>query len=374
MGAAKVRADAVGDLLGVEQAGWLENGTLGVHPLGLNRVEPRALDRQIAGEDAHAVAALLHLLVVGADPGADALAHMPRGVVPDQDPDPYTRLLQPAHTPVQELLGDRADRPPSDEAQPHALRLAHLAQQHPIAGQRLGVGIARGDRLLDQAQRAVGRVRPGMRLRLGEATPPGFIREAQRPVGMLGCQGNQAVTLPFFRAYPGSGLVIQCVARFQPVPRRRRVWRIVSPLTRMGTIPTATLTSAAHSRVHRLPGLPKSRGLRCKSARSRSACSGPKTKRVRWAREDFFCKHASPVALKACSASSTVWSSMPRYVAMRGARSPRALANRIWQRRKTKASLERRPCSSTSRSSSVSVRTKRGGLMSTSVPHPRLPI
>src|SRR5262249_18106770 len=147
-----------------------------------------------------------------------------------------------------------------------------------------------------------------------------------------------------------------------------------APLRGVGTLPAATLTSAAHSRVHRLPGLPKSRGLRCKSARSRSAASGPKTKRVRWAREDGFCKHASPVALKACSASSTVWSSMPRYVAMRGARSPRALANRIWQRRKTKASLERRPCSSTSRSSSVSVRTKIGGPLSSSVPHLRFPI
>src|SRR5215831_9453951 len=124
MGAAKVRADAVGDLLSAEQAGWLEHGTLAVHPLRLNRVEPRTLDGQIAGEDAHALSALLHLLIVGADPGADALTHVPGRVVPEQDPDPHARLLQPAHTPAQELLGDRADRPPSNKAQPHALRLA----------------------------------------------------------------------------------------------------------------------------------------------------------------------------------------------------------------------------------------------------------
>jgi len=36
-----------------------------------------------------------------------------------------------------------------------------------------------------------------------------------------------------------------------------------------------------------------------------------------------------------------------------GARSPRALANTIWQQGKTKASLERSPCSSAWRSSSV---------------------
>src|SRR3712207_7718893 len=45
-------------------------------------------------------------------------------------------------------------------------------------------------------------------------------------------QADQAVTRPFFRAYAGSGLVIQRFARFQPIPSRRMAWRIVSPLTR----------------------------------------------------------------------------------------------------------------------------------------------
>src|SRR5262249_39715570 len=234
MGAAKVSADAVGDLLGTEQACRLENGALAVHPFGLNRVEPGTLDGQIAGEEAHALAALLHLLVVGADPGADALTHVPGSIVPDEYPDPHARLLQPTRTPAQELLGEGTDRPPLDETQPDALRPAPLAQQHPITRQRVRVGIALGDRLLDQAQRPVGRVRPGMRVRLGQATPPGLVGEPQRPVGVLPGQSDQAVTLPFFRVYSGSGLVIQCLARFQPTPRRSKVWRMGSPLTRVG--------------------------------------------------------------------------------------------------------------------------------------------
>src|SRR5262249_2241683 len=131
----------------------------------------------------------------------------------------------PAHTrllPCQELLGAGAHRAPSGEAQPDALYLpvlARLAQQHTAVGQGVGVGSGLGDLLLDQAHR------PGRRVGLGEATPPGLIRAAQRPVRLPSGQSDQAVTLPLFRAYTGSGLVIQCLARSQPTPRRSRLWR-----------------------------------------------------------------------------------------------------------------------------------------------------
>jgi hypothetical protein len=55
MGAAKVSTDAVGDLLGAEQPGWLADGTLAMNPLRLDRVKPRTLDGQEAGQDAHAL-------------------------------------------------------------------------------------------------------------------------------------------------------------------------------------------------------------------------------------------------------------------------------------------------------------------------------
>ena len=49
-------AHGVRHLLSAEQAGWLDDGALGVDPFGLHRVEPGTLDRQVAHQDAHAMA------------------------------------------------------------------------------------------------------------------------------------------------------------------------------------------------------------------------------------------------------------------------------------------------------------------------------
>src|SRR5262249_45326131 len=184
-------------------------------------------------------------------------------------------------------------------------------------------------------------VGPRVHRRLGHATPPGLIREPQRPVAVLLPQSDQAVTPPFFRAYAGSGLVIQCLARSQLTPKRSRVCRMVSPLTCVATLPVAQLTSAASAKVHTLVGLPTAPGVRGTGARGRMDWPAPRAKRVRLARDEPVGRAGSPVALKACRAPCTVWSSMPKDAAMRGARSLRALANRIWHRRKTKASGER---------------------------------
>src|SRR5262245_29965680 len=368
MGAAKVSTDAVSDLLGAEQPCGLDNGALAMDPLGFDGIEPRALDGQEAGQEAHPLPLPLDVAVVRTNPGPHALTDVPGGLVPDQDPHPQARLLQLGAAPAQELLGKSAHGSAIDEAQPHALALSGLAQQRPIARQRLGVGIALGNRLFDQAQWTLARLHPAVRLRLGHATPPGLVDKAQRPVAMLSRHSNQAVTPPFFRRYPGSGLVIQCLARFQPMPSRCSVARMVSPVTRVAVNPWAKLTSAAHSSVHRLLGLPKRRGLWCNSARNPSACAGPNAAgRRRLGRDEPLRNAGRPWALKACKASSTVWSSQPRCAAIRGARSPRALASRIWQRRSTKASGERRPAVTACRSASVSGRTKIGGLIPTSV-------
>lgn len=53
MGTALIGAYPFSQLLGPEQTGWLDNGALTMNPLGHNQVEPGALDRQIADEDAH---------------------------------------------------------------------------------------------------------------------------------------------------------------------------------------------------------------------------------------------------------------------------------------------------------------------------------
>ena len=84
MGAAE-GAQTRSAVLGAEQAVGLDDAALAVDPLGLDRVEPGALDRQVAGDDAHAAARrCLTCAVVVADPGAHRLADVPGGVVPDQ--------------------------------------------------------------------------------------------------------------------------------------------------------------------------------------------------------------------------------------------------------------------------------------------------
>ena len=219
MRAAVVGTDAVRHLLSAEQTRRLDNRTLGMHPFGLNRVEPRTLDGQRARQDTHAVAAALDLLVVGANPSADGFAHVPGGVIPDQDPHGHLQRRQFAAAPVQKLGRDGTDWAPLDKAQPDRFVLADTAHEQTVTGQGLGVGIGFGDRLFHQTQRAVQRC-PGVQVRLGQPTPPHRVGEAQRPVGVRCRQGDQAVASAFFRAYAGSGLVIQCLARVQPMPSR----------------------------------------------------------------------------------------------------------------------------------------------------------
>jgi hypothetical protein len=61
---------------------------------------------------------------------------------------------------------------------------------------------------------------------------------------------HQPIAESFFRWYSGSGLVIHCLARFQRMPSRSSVARMVSSLTRSRVNPSAKLTSATNSRVH----------------------------------------------------------------------------------------------------------------------------
>src|SRR5258708_27464452 len=97
-----IGAHALGHLLGTEQACRLSDGACALHPNGLNRVEPGTLDGQIAGEDADAMAPLLDLPVMRADPRPHRATHLPGGVVPDHDPDRHTPCLEFGTPPLQE--------------------------------------------------------------------------------------------------------------------------------------------------------------------------------------------------------------------------------------------------------------------------------
>src|SRR4051812_34568780 len=268
--------DAIGQLVDGEQAVGFDDAAFAVGPGWFDGVEPRAFDGQVAGDDPDPDAAPLDLAVVVTDPGADQMADVPGGVVPDQEQGLLAVRAELAAAPVQVVDGHGADGPAIDEPEPHPVGGVLLgrvgAQQQAVAGQRLGVRVVLRDRLLDQPHVAI-LLDPGVEPGSSQAAPPDLVLEAQGPGRMTCGQADQAIARTFFRAYSGSGLVIHCLARFQRTPRRQIAWRIVSPLTRSVVIPSTKLTSAARSSVHTLVGLPNVRGLWCSSARRCSSAT-----------------------------------------------------------------------------------------------------
>src|SRR5919206_3307854 len=81
--AAVMVAQPVLKLGGGELTVRLDHGTFAVHPLGLDRVQPRALARQAADQEAAAAAGGLDPAVVAPHPGAGLVAGVPRGGVPN---------------------------------------------------------------------------------------------------------------------------------------------------------------------------------------------------------------------------------------------------------------------------------------------------
>ena len=202
IGTAKVGTDAFGQLVRREDPSRFDDLAFGMNPLGFDRVEPGTLRRQVEGQNPHACSRLLDLAVVLPDPAADLLADMPGGGIPDQQPVPPPLLSQPLRTPVQELGGDGTHRPPGDEAQRdlRAIRLLEGAglPQHPITGQRPGVGIRRSPGLLDQAHGLLGAL-PGGGGGQGVATPPHLVDKSHRPARLLAGVGDQALSGLFLR-------------------------------------------------------------------------------------------------------------------------------------------------------------------------------
>ena len=221
----KASTDPVSQLVGRQQAGRLNNGALAVHPLGLDRIEPRALARQITHQDAHALARAFGQLVVRTNPGAHHLADMPGGVVPNQgqDLDPLAR--QRLATPLQKVDRDRTHRPTIHEAQQHALlsgRMAWATDQNPVTRQSLRVPVCFVRFQFLQSQRRVG-LGPGAQPGLRHPAPPHFVFEAQRPVGMgLGqpkSAGHARFFSSIFRIRAGDPLFGAAPANPQPLQR-----------------------------------------------------------------------------------------------------------------------------------------------------------
>jgi hypothetical protein len=297
----------------------------------------------------------LDLQIVGPDPRAHLLAGVPGGIVPQQNQDAFLLGRQPLAEPGEKGGRDMTDRPAIDKPQQHSVV---VSPQQPIATHGFGLSLPLGRDLLDQPQGLP--CGPAVQRGVGHPTPPGLSSNPQHPIRMVGGQVHQPVARLFLNAYWASGLVIQCLARRQFTPNRLSAWRTVSMLTWSGVRPRSQQTSAAQGSVQVRRGLPKVRGRSCSSARNGWASS---TRRGRLGRRDWACTLAKPRGWKACMGLRTLWAAQPNCRAICAGRCPRALASRIWHRRRVKASAERSPASRCWRSSGVKGRTYRAGFM-----------
>src|SRR5215210_4122158 len=363
VGAAEYPADPLGQFVSAERSLGLNDLAFAVDPLRLYRIEPRALGGQKAGHYPHPAPVVFDLAVVGGDPVAHLFALVPGGVVPDQK----QRLFASRS----ELLAAVAEKPRGYGAYGSAIHepqpgLSHLRQIKSVAGESLRLGIVLARDLLHEAHRLC-IVRPRMHrspLKTGE---PALVLKAQSPFWAALGETDQPVAIPFFLSYSGSGLSIQCLARFQRTPNRSRVARMVSPVTLLSVMPCSKLTSAAYSKVHKLSSMPKFLGLWWRISRS---AAPPPSSKAAWTsdgREERASRAPRPRSLKEWTASRTVWEPQPKERAICEARSLRSLARMIWARRRTKASEERSAVFSRPFSLSESERTKIGGFMAATI-------
>src|SRR5688500_4118251 len=116
-----------GQLVSREQSIGLDYLALAMNPLGLHRIEPRALLGQQTSDDPHPLyLALFQSPVVGTDPAPDLPAYVPAGVVPDQYPHSVAQSLKLLAAPLQKARGYTAHRTTVHKAQPRLFELGHI--------------------------------------------------------------------------------------------------------------------------------------------------------------------------------------------------------------------------------------------------------
>src|SRR5215203_1248443 len=366
VGTAENLADSTCKLVSREQPIGLGHLSLAVNPLGLYGVEPRALLGQEAHYDPYSsMVVVLDLLVMSCNPTTHELALVPGSIVPDKKQRLLAHSSEFLAAPREIPRGYGAHRTAVDEPQPGSAQLRHI---EPVARESLRVGVVLS-RLLLKKPHLLSRLNPRLQTRLLKAAPPGLILETHHPLRMVLGEAYQPLESPFFLSYSASVLSIHRLVRSQRTPSRLSVALMVSPETRLFVSPCSKLMCAASSSVQKLLSLPNSLGERCKSSRNASAPSSSKAACTSLGREEPGVRDFKPLSLNSWVALRTVCSPHPRFSAMRGAISPRALAKSIWQRRRTKALEDRRPSSSALRSCVESLRTKIGGFMSITVTH-----
>jgi hypothetical protein len=168
--------------------------------------------------------------------------------------------------------------------------------------------------------------------------------------------------------------VIHRLARIHRTPRRRkRVARTVSPETRLWVSSSSKAASAAICKVHRLLSYPNSLGERWSIPSELRRSSGRRPRGSFWGARIWPREHPG-LWLKSWMASRTVCCPHPGLLAILGAYSPLELARSIWERRKVKASLERREAWRASCSSSENEPTEIGIFMALTITRNTKPI
>src|ERR671914_676796 len=117
------------------------------------------------------------------------------------------------------------------------------------------------------------------------------------------------------------------------------------PKSQRQVTPCSKQTSAAKRSVHRLVSFPNDRGVSCKIARSRSRLASSSIGAAVLGLDERGRKQRVASAQYARIVLGTVGGVHRRWAAIADVRPPRALARRIWHRRNSKASRERRPFS-----------------------------
>src|SRR5215212_4686531 len=150
----KRRADSLGQLIGTEQTLGFDYLALAMNPLGLHRIEPRALLGQQATDDPLPFYDLapFQCPVAPTDPAANLPAYVPGSVVPDQHQHLLADGLKLQAAPLKKLGGDGAHRTAVHKAHPRLFELGYI---QPVArdGLRSFAGIIFFDRLLYKTHR-----------------------------------------------------------------------------------------------------------------------------------------------------------------------------------------------------------------------------
>jgi len=249
------------EFVSAQQPVGCRHSALALDPCRFDGGEPRTFPGQRAAHDADAHGALLPLPIVWAKPVPHGVPAMPGGMVPAQQPRREAVGRQSGGAPRQQIDGHRTPAAPRDQPPPHLVGwLGPRPSQPPLTGQRCGS--RRVGRQGQRRQRLVSVCRcPGLGVGRSQPAPPDCVTQAQRPC-RLGHGRLAQLGAPFcFRAYAGSGRVIQWWARLPETRKRRRATRMASALPSRGVSPSAKRPSAARARGPRLVGLPNVRGL-----------------------------------------------------------------------------------------------------------------